>query len=218
MGPARAVGGIPLQPPAIRPRSQWGAGLPPTGPMAAELPGDVRFLLVHHSASPNHYRVNEVPRYIRSFYALHTGSRGWPDVAYNFLVDRFGGIWEGRSGSIQQPVMGDATGGSQGFAVLCCFIGDHRDVAPTPEAQRSMVGLLGWLADTYGIATAPGSTTTFVSRGSSRWPAGTQVSTPTIAGHRDMSATVCPGDAAYGLVKGVFPLAVTAWRAGQNMA
>jgi hypothetical protein len=178
-----------------------------------ELPADVRFLLVHHTASPNDYPVGSVGARIRSIYRMHTGARGWADVAYNFFVDRYGGIWEGRSGSIDQPVKGDATGGSQGFALLCCFIGNHRTVAPTPEAQASMIGLLGWLADRYGIQTTPGSTTTFVSRGSNKWPAGTQVTTSTIAGHRDMSATVCPGDAAYALVKDVFPLAVTAWRA-----
>jgi hypothetical protein len=200
------------QPPAIRPRSDWGADLLPQGPMHVESPGDVRFLLVHHSASPNDHGIGEVPGYIRSFYRLHTRTRRWPDIAYNFLVDRFGGIWEGRSGSLQQPVAGDATGGSQGFAQLCCFIGDHRNVDPTPEAQLSMVALLGWLADRYGIPTDPGSTTTFVSRGSNKWPAGTQVTTTTIAGHRDMSRTVCPGGAAYRLVKDVFPSAVTAWR------
>jgi hypothetical protein len=180
--------------------------------MDVELPGDVRFLLVHHSASSNHYGTGAVSGLIRAFYRLHTGRRGWPDVAYNFLVDRFGGIWEGRSGSVQQPVKGDATGGSQGFALLCCFIGDHRDALPTLEAQQAMISLLGWLADTYGIPTDPGSTATFVSRGSNRWATGTQVTTATIAGHRDMSRTVCPGGAAYGLVRDVFPAAVTAWR------
>src|SRR5688500_18291358 len=52
--------------------------------------------------------------------------------------------------------------------------------------------------------------TTFVSRGSNRWPAGASVTTSTIAGHRDMSMTTCPGDAAYPLVKEAFPAEVTA--------
>ncbi|MGH2689561.1 MAG: peptidoglycan recognition protein family protein, partial [Actinomycetota bacterium] len=113
-----------------------------------------------------------------------------------------------------QPVMGDATGGSQGFAQLCCFVGDHRQVAATEAAQAGMIALLGWLADRYRVATDPGSTTTFTSRGSNRWRAGTLVTAPTIAGHRDMSRTTCPGEAAYALVRDVFPAAVTAWRAG----
>jgi hypothetical protein len=96
---------------------------------------------------------------------------------------------------------------------LCCFIGDHQTEPPTAEARRSMILLLAALADTYAIDTAPGAKTLFVSRGSSRWPRGSSVTASTIAGHRDMSRqTVCPGDAAYQLVKTVFPREVTAAR------
>jgi hypothetical protein len=178
-----------------------------------ERPGDTRFLLVHHTASANDYDPDDVPGLLRGFYRFHTGpDRRWPDVAYNFLVDRYGVVWEGRTGSLTGPVMADATGGSQGFAQLCCFVGNHQVEAPTREAQSSMTALLAALADTYAIETAPGATTTFVSRGSNRWPAGTTVTTTTIAGHRDMSLTTCPGDAAYELVRDVFPAAVTALR------
>ena len=55
-----------------------------------------------------------------------------------------------------------------------------------------MVALLAALADRYAIPTAPGTTTTFVSRGSNRWPAGTEVTAATISGHRDMSQTQLP--------------------------
>jgi hypothetical protein len=72
-----------------------------------------------------------------------------------------------------------------------------------------MVLLLAGLAERYGVDPAPGATTTFVSRGSNRWPAGASVTTSTIAGHRDMSMTTCPGDAAYPLVKEAFPAEVT---------
>ena len=195
----------------VHPRAGWGADLPPAGPLAVEDAADVRFLLVHHSASPNDYPAGAVAGQIRSFFRLHTGpARGWPDVAYNFFVDRFGDVWEGRQGSLDAPVKGDATGGSQGYALLCCFIGDHRSVPPTAEAQSSMVALLGWLAGRYGIDPTPGATTRFVSRGSNRWPAGAEVVTATIAGHRDMSRTACPGDAAYRLVRHEFPARVAA--------
>jgi hypothetical protein len=197
--------------PSIHPRSDWGADLPPRGALEPEQPGDVRFLLVHHSVSVNDYPAETVPEELRRFYRLHTApEKGWADIAYNFLVDRFGGIWEGRAGSIEAPVKGDATGGSQGFALLCCFIGDHRSAPPSPEAQASMVTLLAWLADRYGIDPRPGATASFVSRGSNRWRAGTPVTTTTIAGHRDMSKTICPGDAAYHLVRNAFPTEVAA--------
>jgi hypothetical protein len=202
-------GGTDLAPPLrIVPRAAWGKDLPVRGPLVAERLEDVRFLLVHHSASTNEYGRDEVVSQIRGFYQRHTGPlKRWPDVAYNFFVDRFGGVWEGRSGSIDRPVKADATGGSQGFALLCCFIGDHRVSPPSVAARSAMISLLGWLGARYGIALRPGSKATFVSRGSNRWPAGRRVVTPTVAGHRDMSLTECPGNAAYVLVQHVFPAA-----------
>ena len=211
--PEEAQARTPFRGVDVRPRADWARGLAPTGPLQQERPGDTRFLLVHHTASANDYDPGDVPGLLRGFYRFHTGpDRKWPDVAYNFFVDRYGTVWEGRTGSLTGPVMADATGGSQGFAQLCCFIGNHQVEAPTPEAQSSMTALLAALADTYAIETAPGSTTTFVSRGSNRWPVGTTVTTTTIAGHRDMSLTTCPGDTAYELVRDVFPAAVTALR------
>lgn len=207
----------PLAGVPVHPRDEWAGGLPPPGPLAQERPADVRFLLVHHTASTNAYGPDEVAGLIRGFHAFHTGpEKNWPDVAYNFFVDRYGGVWEGRAGSLAGPVVPDATGGSQGFAQLGCFIGDHSTEPPTPEAQRSMTALLAALADAYAIDTSPGAATTFVSRGSNRWPAGTSVTTTTIAGHRDMSLTACPGEAGYVLVRDVFPAEVTALRAARS--
>ncbi len=188
--------------PPIHPRQAWARGLAPTGAMRRERDGDVRFLLVHHTQTPNGYAADAVPARLRSIFEYHTGPKGWPDVAYNFFVDAHGGIWEGRAGSLAGPVMGDATGGSQGFAQLCCFIGDHTATPPTAKAQAAMASLLAWLAGRYGIDLHAGETITFVSRGSNRWPRGTTVTTSPVAAHRDMSLTECPGDAAYPLVQG----------------
>lgn len=194
--------------PEIAPRSAWGGDLPVTGDILAE--DDVRFLLVHHTASTNDYQPDEVADQIRGFHRFHTGpEKGWPDVAYNFFVDRFGGIWEARQGSIAGPVRGDATGGSQGFALLCSLIGDHSQEPVTEQARTSMIGLLAWLAERHGIETEPGTTIDFVSRGSNRWPVGAEVTAATISGHRDMSQTSCPGDFGYDLVTLDLPRAVT---------
>ena len=208
----------PLMQMGVRPRADWAQGLPPAGELQQERLEDVKFLLVHHTASGNRYNAEDVPGLLRDFYAFHTGpEKNWPDVAYNFFVDRYGTVWEGRAGSLAGPVKPDATGGSQGFAQLGCFIGDHQTEAPSDAARLAMTGLLAALADTYGIETAPGSMATFVSRGSNRWPAGSSVTTTTIAGHRDMSQTACPGDAGYDLVQRVFPTDVTALRASNSV-
>lgn len=197
--------------PTIRPRTDWAGELGVKGELVPE--DDVRFLLVHHTASTNEYRPEDVADQIRGFYQFHTGpDKGWPDVAYNFFVDRYGGIWEGRQGSIDGPVRGDATGGSQGFALLCSLIGNHQEGPVTTEQQAGLVQLLAWLGETYAVDTTPGTLTTFISRGSNRWPVGAEVTTATISGHRDMSTTTCPGDFAYPLLAQEIPSQVSALR------
>ena len=200
--------------PTIRPRSDWALSpesaehRAPTGPIPEE--PDVRFLLVHHTASTNDYEPNEVASQIQGFFDFHTGpEKAWPDVAYNFFIDRFGDIWEGRTGSIERAVAADATGGSQGFAQLCCLVGNYSDEDFTPAQRASLVSLLAWLSVRFGIDPTPGATTTFESRGSNLWPAGQTVVARTISGHRDMSLTACPGDIVYGHLDHDLPAEVT---------
>ena len=162
---------------------------------------EVRFLLVHHTAENTEHTAAQVPRILAAMYAFHTGPKGWHDIAYNFLVDREGGVWEGRAGSLAGPVAADATGGSQGFDQLVCFIGDFTSVMPTPAALDAGNRTLAWLAQRYSIDTSAGAKVTFVSRGSNKWPAGARVTTSTIAGHREMSTTACPGNAFYPYVR-----------------
>lgn len=196
-----ALAAPPVGQPDIHPRNDWAHGLAPAGPLDVEEPGGVRFLLVHHSDTPNGDPQDRIPGRIRSFFEHHTRNKGWPDVAYNFFVDPYGGLWEGRQGSLGAPVKGDATGGSQGFALLCCFIGNFAMIPPTPEALDAATRLLAWLAASYSIDLSAGHRASFVSRGSTLWPAGSEVVTEPIAGHRDMSQTTCPGNALYPLVR-----------------
>ncbi len=207
------LGAQPVSALSINPRSSWATDRPPRGPLQSE---DVKFLLVHHSASRNGHTTADAPGILRSFYDYHTGpEKGWNDIAYNFLIDADGGIWEGRSGSLDGPVAGDATGGNQGFTQLVCLIGDYNAAQPSSASLSSLVPLLGWLADRYGVATSPGSTVSFTSRGSNKWPSGASVTTPTIAGHRTMSNTTCPGDNLNVYVVGGLMADVTAARGGE---
>lgn len=196
----------------IQPRSSWGSDRPPKGPLHPE---DVRFLIVHHSASRNGHTSADVPEILRGWFDYHTGpAKGWNDVAYNFVIDSEGAIWEARQGSLDGPVAGDATGGNQGFSQLVCVIGDYDTAQPTPASLSSLVVLLAWLADRYGVSTTPESTVTFTSEGSNKWPSGTSVTTRTITGHRTMSKTSCPGDNLNAYVEGALMTDVQAVRTG----
>ena len=84
---------------------------------------------------------------------------------------------------------------------LACFIGNLDVQAPTAAARESMDRVLAYLADRHAVDITPGATTDFVSRGSNRYPPGVEVHTKTVAGHRDMSATTCPGAFAYAMVE-----------------
>ena len=199
---------------AIHPRADWaGDNRPPKGPISTE---EVRFLLVHHTAGSNSYDAASVPGQIKGMYDFHTGAeKGWPDVAYNFLIDRFGGVWEARAGSLDGPVSGDATGGNQGFSQLVSLMGDFSTREPTAEALASLRATLAWLADRSGLDTSPGTEVTFESKGSNRHNVGAQVKTPTINGHRSMSQTSCPGEALFGYVQGTLTADVHALRSGE---
>jgi hypothetical protein len=195
----------------IKRREVWaGTDRPPRGAIAEE---DVLFLLVHHSATPNGLDPIAV---MRSAYQFHTAEKGWPDVAYNFFIDRFGTVYEGRTGSLDGPTKADATGGNQGSSHLVCLLGDFTAELPTVEALDALDETLAWLADRYDIDTTPNATVTFLSEGSNKWPSGSEVTAVTISGHRDMSRTACPGDAFYPILVADVPGRVDALRTART--
>ncbi len=181
--------------PAIVPRLSWGANesirrAPPT--YAPRL----RFAIVHHTAGRNDYTQAEAPAIVKAIELYHVQGNGWNDIGYNFLVDRFGTIYEGRYGGITRNVVGaHALGfntGSTGIAVL----GTYTNAAPPRAAQDALAKLLAWRLDLAHVD--PLSMLTAVSGGSERYASGVPVTLRVVSGHRDTGLTECPGDALYG--------------------
>lgn len=192
----------------IFPRTAWATKAQPAGVLKPET--SVKFLLVHHTAGATNYKIEQVPNQIRQIYNFHTGkTKGWADVCYNFFVDRFGQVWEGRQGSINSAVMADATGGSQGFAQLVCLLGNFDTSEPTKEMMESCAATLAWLATKNKIVIDQSKLVSFTSRGSNKWKSGVTVNARPISGHRDMSATVCPGKFVYPLLEKSLPTRVS---------
>ena len=106
---ARARATDPGQPPIIS-RAGWGAdeSIRRGSPVYFDRLGVV---FVHHTASAAQYAASDVPSLIRGFYRFHVLSRGWFDIGYNYLVDRYGRIYEGRSGGITRNVRGAQVAG-----------------------------------------------------------------------------------------------------------
>jgi hypothetical protein len=146
---------------------------------------------VHHSASSNGYAAADVPALIRSFYKYHTHSLGWSDIGYNFLVDTFGQIWEGRYGGVDKLVRGAHTLGFNNQSTGICVIGNYEQVQPTSAIVSSVASVAGWKLSMYGRD--PQGSTTVLSTGSDKFGAGRSVTLPVIDGHRDTNDTACPG-------------------------
>ena len=94
--------------PVIYSRAQWGADERMRSKSSLHY-GDVHAGFVHHTVNANNYTRAEVPALLRSIYAYHVRVRGWSDIGYNYLIDRFGRIWEGRYGGIDRAVVGAHT-------------------------------------------------------------------------------------------------------------
>jgi N-acetylmuramoyl-L-alanine amidase len=193
--PALAAGAG--QPPIIA-RRAWAHRAAP--PKVAPEYGAVRLAFVHHTENPNGYGRGEVPSMLLAIYAFHRYVRGWDDIGYNFVIDRFGRIFEARAGGIDEPVSGAQAGGynleSTGVAVL----GSFQSVPISAHARNALQRLLAWKLSLHGVP-AHGSVTVRVNPAGavfSRFPAGAHVPLPRIAGHRDGDSTDCPGDALYG--------------------
>ncbi|HSK97460.1 MAG TPA: peptidoglycan recognition protein [Euzebyales bacterium] len=189
--------------PAIVTRARWGADetLRKGAPAAAER---ARYGVLHHTVGSNSYSAAEAPAVVRGIYAYHTRSRGWSDIGYNFLVDRFGTIYEGRHGGIDRAVIGaHALGfntGGIGVAMLGSF-----DATAVPRATRDAVAdLFAWKFSVHGInARGSVSVTSTCSGASCKHARGTVVKLPTLFGHRDVGYTACPGARGYATLPGL---------------
>ena len=143
--------------------------------------GEVHAGFVHHTVNANDYTRAEVPGLLRSIYAYHVKSRGWSDIGYNFLIDRFGRIWEGRYGGIDRPVVGAHTLGYNDDAFAMSAIGNYEIAQPergdAPGLRRAV--RLEALAARRRRLVHP--------------PVRHEPWFQAINGHRDAAATACPG-------------------------
>ncbi|SFC53397.1 N-acetylmuramoyl-L-alanine amidase [Klenkia taihuensis] len=182
--------------PDVFSRAQWGAdeALRTWAPQYAPT---IRAATVHHTADNNGYTVADVPAMMRSIYRYHAVSRGWGDIGYNVVVDRFGRLWEGRSGGLASTVVGAHAGGFNSGTFGVSMLGNF-DVAPAPQAMVDAVAaIIAWKFSLYGVDPAGMVTLTSGGGGTSRYAAGERVSLPTIFGHRDVGNTSCPGRYGY---------------------
>lgn len=115
------------------------------------------------------------PERLRNHLDWHI-SHGWPDIAYHFIVDRNGNVYEGR------PVdaAGDTfTGYDTTGHLLACFEGDFNRQSPSNVQLAAMAKLLAWAMRSHSIGFEA------------------------VGAHRDWANTTCPGADVYWRLDGL---------------
>ena len=182
-------------PPAYVSREDWGANRCP--PRSGPEYGAVRAVHVHHTVSLNDYSAEESPAIVLAVCRYHRNSNGWNDIGYNALVDKYGTLFEGRAGGLDQAIVGAQAQGFNSQTAGISNIGDFSNVSQTPEALATLANYIRWKLTVHGQPLS--GRVSLVSAGGSatRYAAGTRATIQRVSGHRDTGLTACPGAALY---------------------
>src|SRR5262245_24762702 len=155
----------------------------------------VSFAVVHHTAGSNAYTRAQSAAIVRGIELYHVRGNGWNDIGYNFLVDKYGQVFEGRAGGIERNVIGAHAQGFNTGSTGVAVIGNYSSTRISPAALHALVGLLAWRLAVAHVD--PLSTLTWRSGGNPEYRLGKAVKLRAISGHRDTGPTSCPGAALY---------------------
>ena len=112
--------------------------------------------------------------------------RDWCDIGYNFLIDKYGQIFEGRAGGIDKPVRAAHSGNgpvneeTMGVSLMGTFTSTEASSA----MKSATVDLVAWRFSDYGVKAK--GTYSLGGKTLNR-----------IAGHRNVVSTECPGAKVY---------------------
>ena len=194
--PGAAVTG-PAQPTIIS-RAGWGAdetwrrGMP-------SYSDTIKIGFVHHTVTATDYSRAEAPAQVRAVYAYDTKGLGISDLGYNYMVDRFGTIYEGRAGGVDQPVIGAHTAGFNENSFAVAVLGDYQhNKLPKAAAEpivRAISAVAGWKLALFHVdPMAPVNLVSNGLYGTSKYEAGEVAKMPySLIGHGDIGKTQCPG-------------------------
>ncbi|XP_053394308.1 peptidoglycan recognition protein 1-like [Mercenaria mercenaria] len=167
--------GVVLSYPDIISRSDWGAQS--ASKYIPNLKHPVEYAVIHHTASSSCSTIEKCKTYVRNTQSGHIDDPEiGSDIAYNFLVDKNGNVYEGRGWDKVGYHCGDwgINSNSIGIAV----IGNFMTREPSAEAQDAVKSLLEMAVYKRKLD-----------------------STYKLRGHRDVNGSACPGDKFYNLIK-----------------
>ncbi|MBM7820865.1 putative cell wall-binding protein [Cellulosimicrobium cellulans] len=202
--------------PAIVTREQWGAA---PASCAWDSAPALKGGTVHHTVNANDYTTTaQLMQIIRNDQAFHQAEppkgNGWCDLGYNFLVDKWGNVYEGADSSIESALIGAHTGGFNTGTVGVAMVGTFTSVTPTDAQLDGVARIIAFRLAQYGVDPAGSTTFTAASKtAGGRFEAGQSVVLPRIFGHRDTHQTECPGTLAYGKLARIRELAAGHYQA-----
>jgi len=192
--------------PTIIPRSDWWGNLPAgeiNAPRWAPVAITISHAVLHHTVDYNNPA--NPAQIVRQIWDYHANSQGWGDIGYNFLVDHFGNIYQGRynpwlsTTDTRAAHAGGGGGGANAVSVGVALIGQFHPplsnppaAMPDSRAMRSTENLIAWRFEQRSLD--PLGTANIITY----W--GNQ-NLDRITGHRKIGtsggATDCPGDNLY---------------------
>ncbi len=176
VGTVLATNGSVSQPNMIT-RSRWGA----MAQDGCEANSDtIKAVAVHHTAGSNNYSSGQSASIVRGIQYYHEVTLGWCDIGYNFLVDQYGQIFEGKGGGPTFPVHGAHASTWNWETVGVSLMMNSNTAQPSNAMLNSLEDLIAWkIANNYlnplGTVTLGGKRINVIFR------------------HGDVMSTECPG-------------------------
>ncbi len=182
----------------IQPRSAWGANESlRTWPLTYT---KFEAVVVHHTAGSNSYTKSQVPAVLGGIYYYHTRTLQWGDIGYHVVLDKFGGRWEGRYGTLATPASQIAIGGhAYGYnngTLGVSVMGNYAEITPTETVLNSFSDVAAWKFLKAGVDPTTMSPLTVPANNmpQSTFKDKTGALFPRIIAHLDTSATTCPAN------------------------
>ena len=135
---------------------------------------------MHHTAGSNDYSAGQSASIVRGIQYYHEVTLGWCDIGYNFLVDKYGQVFEGKGGGATFPVHGAHATTWNWETVGISLMMNSNTAQPSGPMLTSLEDVIAWkIANNYlnplGTVTLGGRTINVIFR------------------HGDVMSTECPG-------------------------
>ncbi|MBM7501597.1 hypothetical protein JOD52_002437 [Brachybacterium muris] len=175
-------------------RASWGADESSTRSTSASR--QLKAVIIHHTAGTNSYSSSQSAQIVRGIHSYHTRTLGWADTGYNILVDKYGRIFEGRSGGLHRNVIGAHAFGFNTSSFGISVLGDYTSTTVPAAARDAVSRIVGWkLLNTFH--TSAWDKATWTPGTGTRFTPDKPISLARVMGHRDVNYTACPGARLY---------------------